>query len=408
MSAAAVSANLAIRKVQQRRQRAYEESILTPAQKRERQKKIQAKKKKLAEIRKRERVASYKTLALSPAHEQRIAYFSELRDSFSFQIFIIAVILIAGVLVGIGTYPIRSRASKVLLLVLEFIVIVIFVLEIVIKLIAEGKKPWNYFRDAWNVFDFSIVAIGFFPLSGGDTIMVLRLMRLLRVLKLVKALPKLRILVVGLIMSLSSIGYIGLLLFLVFYVFAIVGVLLYGANDPVNMGTLHIAYVSLFRAATLEDWTDLMYTSMYGCANYGYDDMKHLCTHSSEGGALAAVYWVLFIFIASMMILNLFIGVITASMDEAKEKLMEEADAENKMLLNEAAGEKLDESDGEYSNGRRASTRVDEELEGKYRALASLIREIRSDLANLKEDELVREKLRRASQKIQKLKSWGK
>ena len=100
--------------------------------------------------------------------------------------------------------------------------------------------------------------------------MMLRLLRLFRTLKLVKALPKLRILVMGLLMSLSSIAYIGLLLLIVFYIFGIVAVMIFGKNDPVNLGTLHIALVALFRAATLEDWTDLMYTSMYGCDAYGY------------------------------------------------------------------------------------------------------------------------------------------
>jgi len=93
---------------------------------------------------------------------------------------------------------------------------VIFIVEIVVKLVAEGNTPFNFFKDAWNVFDFVIVVVGLLPF-GGSAVTALRLVRLLRVLKLVRALPKLRILVMGLLRSLSSIAYIGLLLGLLFY-----------------------------------------------------------------------------------------------------------------------------------------------------------------------------------------------
>lgn len=197
-----------------------------------------------------------------------------------------------------------------MLLALENLIVLIFMIEIYIKLIAEGKRPWLFFTDGWNIFDFFIVVAGFIPMGGGGAIMVLRLLRLLRVLKLVKALPKLRILVIGLIKSFSAIAYIGMLLMLLFYLFAVLGVSLYGQNDPVHMGNLHIALISLFRAATGEDWTDLMYTAMFGCRGHAYDGMMHLCTdeNNAEGGVVAALYWVVFLTFASLMILNLFIG----------------------------------------------------------------------------------------------------
>lgn len=94
--------------------------------------------------------------------------------------------------------------------------VTIFIIEIIVKLLAEGRWPWRFFKDGWNVFDFLIVAVGLMPFAGG-AVTALRLVRLLRVLKLVRALPKLRILVLGLLKSLSSIAYIGLLLMLLFY-----------------------------------------------------------------------------------------------------------------------------------------------------------------------------------------------
>lgn len=68
----------------------------------------------------------------------------------------------------------------------------------------------------------------------------------------------------GLLLSMSSIAYIGMLLMLLFYLFAVLGVSVFGFNDPVHFGTLHMAFITLFRCSTLEDWTDVMYISMFG------------------------------------------------------------------------------------------------------------------------------------------------
>lgn len=70
----------------------------------------------------------------------------------------------------------------------------------------------------------------------------------------------------GLLQSMSSIAYIGLLLGMLFYLYAVVGVSMFGVNDPVHMGTLHITLLTLFRCATLEDWSDIMYIATTGIA----------------------------------------------------------------------------------------------------------------------------------------------
>ena len=67
--------------------------------------------------------------------------------------------------------------------------------------------------------------------------------------------------------GIGSIGYIAIILVLFFYVFAIIGMIVFKKNDPWHFGTLPYAMLSLFRASTLEDWTDIMYINMYGCAS---------------------------------------------------------------------------------------------------------------------------------------------
>ena len=77
--------------------------------------------------------------------------------------------------------------TSVLHRVMDLIILYIFILEIVIKMVAEGNHPVQFFADGWNVFDFLIVAVGLMPF-GGNAITALRLVRLLRVLKLVRSL----------------------------------------------------------------------------------------------------------------------------------------------------------------------------------------------------------------------------
>lgn len=264
----------------------------------------------------------------SDAHHAVAARFRLLRDHPWFQASIILVIFVAGIQVGIQTYnvPAGSQLAEVLE-TLDSVVMVIFIAEIVIKLIAEGRKPWLFFTDGWNCFDFAIVAVGLMPF-GGNAVTALRLIRLLRVLKLVRALPKLRLLVMGLLQSMSSIAYIGLLLGMLFYLYAVVGVSMFGGNDPVHMGSLHITLLTLFRCSTLEDWSDIMYIATTGCENWGYEGIEWQCVNSEPKPVMGILYFCTFVVLANMMILNLFIGVITTSMAEAKEALEEEMVAE--------------------------------------------------------------------------------
>lgn len=253
-------------------------------------------------------------------------------------------ILIAGVLVGMATYPNFSEKHAFTLDILNEIILYIFIAEIIVKMLAEGKKPWLYFNDAWNVFDFIIVAAAFLPF-GGSSIAILRLLRLLRVLKLIKALPKLQMLVGALLKSIPSMGYVTILLLLLFYIYAVAGVFFFGDNDPIHFGDLQISMLSLFRVVTLEDWTDLMYINMYGCENYGYDGNKAICTASTSNPITSVIFFVSFVLIGTMIVLNLFIGVIMTGMDEAKaeaeaEERVNNTDSENSLLLLE---EKLSE-----------------------------------------------------------------
>ncbi len=258
-----------------------------------------------------------------------VAFLKSVADAPWFSNFIIGVILFAGVLVGVQTYPAAVEHYGDALHFTDQIILWIFVAEIVVKMGAEGSRPWRYFLDPWNIFDFLIVAVCFMPLDA-QYVTVLRLARLMRVLKLVNALPELRIIVSALLKSIPSMFYISLLLFIFFYLYAVLAVFTFSTNDPVHFDTLQKAMLSLFRVATLEDWTDIMYINMYGCINYGYQGIASCTPETSHAfGWGAAIFFSSFVLVATMVILNLFIGVIMNGMDEAREEMKAEIRALN-------------------------------------------------------------------------------
>ncbi|GMH61800.1 hypothetical protein TL16_g03339 [Triparma laevis f. inornata] len=256
-----------------------------------------------------------------------------LANNVTFVNFITFVIILAGVMVGMQTFP--EYEDDPVLNLMDAIILAIFTFEVIIKFIAEEFAPWRFFNSAWNSFDFVVVAGSFMP-AAGSLVTMLRLLRLLRVLKLLKSLPQLAIIVNALIMGLSSIGFIGVILLLVFYLFAILGMILFKDNDPWHFGTLHQSILTLFRASTLEDWTDIMYINIYGCKNYGYmddDGMKAICNYVEYPGhgLVAAIYFVIFTLLGALVLLTLFIGVICTSMEEATAARADEDELEERV-----------------------------------------------------------------------------
>ena len=147
---------------------------------------------------------------------------SKIVKSAFFNHLIIGVILFAGVLVGIQTYKEFATRHDELLTLLDAIVLAIFTIEVVIKILAEGKRPFNYFTNPWNVFDFLIVAVCLFePMLPIDAafLPVLRLARILRVLRLITVVPKLQLIVGTLLKSVPSMLYVGILLLILFYLY---------------------------------------------------------------------------------------------------------------------------------------------------------------------------------------------
>ena len=247
---------------------------------------------------------------------------NNIEQSRLFNNFINIVIILTGIIVGVETSEEIVQSNPALFHFIDLSIKYIFFIEILIRFLPNWNKPISFLSDGWNVFD-SLLVIGSF-LPFGSYPFVLRILRLLRFTRIFRQIPQLRIIVVSLLQSTKPIGFVGVLLLLLIYIYGVIGTTAFSKNDPVHFGELPITMISLLRAATFEDWTDLMYIQMYSCAEYGYGDHPELCTEPSKMPFTSVFYFVSFIIISGLVILNLVIGVIIQSMTEAKGSLEKE------------------------------------------------------------------------------------
>jgi voltage-gated sodium channel len=236
-------------------------------------------------------------------------------NSSLFNTFLFVLILLSAVIIGLETYPRLAKQYEDILSLIDQLIIAIFTVEIALKIISNGKRPWIYFTDPWNVFDFIIVFICLIPFNDTHYFAVFRILRVLRIFRMINVFPKLKLIVSALLKSIPSMGYIIILIGILFYVYAIVGVFVFGGTDPTHFGDLHHAFVTLFKVLTLEGWTDIMNMHVFG--NVENENMQII-------SLWPFFYFASFILIGAMIIMNLFIGVIMNSMEESKKELSQE------------------------------------------------------------------------------------
>lgn len=232
-----------------------------------------------------------------------------------FNHFLFTLILLSAIIIGLETYPGLVKQYQPVMSLIDKLIIAVFTLEIALKILAFGKKPWQYFRDPWNVFDFVIVAICLIPFSDTHYFAVFRILRVLRIFRMITVFPKLKLIISALLKSIPSMGYVIMLIGILFYVYAIVGVFLFGKTDPMHFGDLHHTFVTLFKVLTLEGWTDIMNVHIYGTTVNESQQIISLWP---------VLYFASFIVIGAMIIMNLFIGVIMNSMEESQAELSNE------------------------------------------------------------------------------------
>ena len=230
-------------------------------------------------------------------------------ESSRFQNAILVVIVINAIVIGMETSPALMDSYGPLLIALDTIALVIFIVEILMKLFVYRL---SFFKDGWNIFDFVIVAVALLPTSG--SLSVLRALRILRALRLVSAMPKMRKVVQGLFAAIPSMGTVILLLGLVFYIAAVMATKLFGSEFPQWFGSIGASLYSLFQIMTLESWS------------------MGIVRPIMEVYPWAWVFFVPFVLVTSFVVLNLFIAIIVNAMHEEAD---EEQTAQRDEILDE-------------------------------------------------------------------------
>jgi voltage-gated sodium channel len=233
-------------------------------------------------------------------------------ESQFFNTFIIVVILINAITLGLETSPAAMAATGPWLYRLDRLALFIFTAEILAKLWVYRKQ---FFADGWNIFDFSIVAIAWFPAVG--PLAVLRALRILRVLRLISVVPQMRTVVGALFKALPGMLSIIAVLMLVFYVAAVMATKLFGDAFPGWFGSVGESMYTLFQIMTLESWS------------------MGIVRPVMEIYPLAWVFFVPFVIVTSFAVLNLFIALIVNSMQSAQLQDRSSAETEAEIAHNE-------------------------------------------------------------------------
>jgi voltage-gated sodium channel len=280
---------------------------------------------------------------MAPLRIAMAAVCNRIADSKQFQLFILAVILANAIALGLETYDAIDSEIGEALNLLNDIFLGVFVVEIAIRIAAHGRRPQDYFKSGWNVFDFLIIGGAFVP-GVRQNATALRVLRLLRIVRVVSLFPDLRFLIRGMAASLPPIGSMAMLTSLLIYIYGMLGWILFADANPAHWGDIGQAMLSLFIVLTLESWPEIMGEVI-------------------DAHPWAWLYFVSYVLIASFLLINMVIAILINSLEEVRAM-----EAIEKRLGN-----------------RRAEREAEEEPAGK--AAAERLLRIRDALDEL-EDEL--------------------
>lgn len=219
---------------------------------------------------------------------------SNILDSVAFGRFITAVILVNAVTLGMETSPRIMAGFGGLIHWLDNLCLVIFVAEIAAKLVVRRLR---FFLNGWSVFDFAIVGIALVP--GAQGLSVLRALRILRVLRVISVAPRLRRVVEGFINALPGMASVFLLMAIIFYIGSVIATKLFASSFPDWFGNLGLSAYSLFQIMTLESWSMGIVRPVMEVYPYAW------------------VFFVPFIMVTTFAVVNLLVGLIVNSMQDA-------------------------------------------------------------------------------------------
>ena len=237
-------------------------------------------------------------------------------ESSLFTKFITYLIILNGITMGLETSKEFTTNYGVYTTFFNQLVISIFTIEILLRIYVHRV---SFFKDAWSVFDFVIVAISLVPLNSGFEI--LRILRVLRLLRLITVVPQMRKIVTALISVIPGMLSVAGLMTLLFYIFAIMSTQLFAEKFPQWFGTLGESFYTLFQIMTLESWS------------------MGIVRPVMEIYPFAWAFFIPFIFIVTFVMINLIVAIIVDAMSiltkTEEEHIIEEVASHESSINNE-------------------------------------------------------------------------
>jgi len=261
---------------------------------------------------------------------------------------IMALIIINAVTLGLETSPWAMQNFGGLLHVLDRAILSVFVVEISLRLIVHRL---SFFKSAWNIFDFLVVAVALAPATAAFS--VLRALRVLRVLRMITIVPSLKRVVGALVSALPGMGSIVLLLGLLFYVYSVMATKLFAASFPEWFGHIPASAYTLFQVMTLESWSMGIVRPVMDVYPYAW------------------LFFIPFILSTTFTMLNLFIGIVVNAMQ-----------SEHDVAIEEELVVKQKEVDAEKAEEQAARIAAQESRD----MLADEIRQLRQEIAELRQN----------------------
>ncbi len=239
-----------------------------------------------------------------------------------FRNLITGLIVFNAVVLGILTYRRELPGEFVSTLeALDQAITFIFAIEIALKLIVYR---FQFFKSGWNWFDFIVVGLSLIPGSGAFSVM--RALRVLRILRLLHVVPMMKRITEALLKALPGMSAILAVLALFTYVGAVMATNMFGNTDNEEVlllfGDLPRSAYSLFQVMTMDGWR--------------FEVVEKVI---DDGHPYAWVFFLLFIFIASFAILNLFIALIVEALQQEQQAVQAELMAEIEGEIEETASE---------------------------------------------------------------------
>jgi voltage-gated sodium channel len=245
---------------------------------------------------------------------------ARLVDSAPFTVVVVATIAVNAVVLGLQTYEDVVDRWGTELNWINAACVGVFMVELAIRIASYWPRPWEFFRSPWNIFDFVVIGATFIP-GVAENSTLLRLVRLLRVVRIVRVLPDLRVLLRGVWRSVPPLASIAAVTAMILFVYGMVGWVLFADDLPEQWGNIGRAMLTLFVMLTLEDFPTYM------------DDAMDVYPW-------AWIYFVSFILVAAFIVLNVLIGIVLNSMEEARE--LERRQALRERYRGRAAGAVID------------------------------------------------------------------